>query len=412
MSTAWQEQQKSYWLQDSPPTHFPKLADDLVVDVAVIGGGIAGITTAFVLTQMGLRVALIEKNTIASGTTGGTTGKVSIQHGLFYTELIERFGKQKAQVYANAYKTALQDIKDIISTYNIDCSWTAQDSFVYTTDKHKVSAFKKEAHAASSLDLPASFETHVDLPFPTVGAVKFANQGYFNAAAYTKKLAQLINTGGNFVFEHTEAKEITDGKPCRIVTKHGSLTASQIVIATKVPPAPLAARFTYASLEHPHTSYIVAGQSSLRLSGMYISPDAEQYSILPVLDKGKNLILVGGQNHIPGLGIPHRRFQKLATYAAEKLDVTTIDYKWKAMDYMAYDKLPLVGPLHRWSRHILVVGGFKKWGLTTSMVAARIVQDYVTQQHTPQRKLFYPHRLSVSRAIPRAVVQEIKLLFK
>jgi glycine/D-amino acid oxidase-like deaminating enzyme len=412
MNIALPEQEQSYWLETSPPSEFPPLQGELSVDVAIVGGGIAGLTTAYILMQTGLKVAVLEKNTIASGTTGGSTGKVTAQHGLIYADLRERFGKQQAKTYANAYMQAMTDIEALVHTEKLACGWTPQDNFVYTADPHKVAQFRKEAEVAADLGLPASFESRLPLPFSTTAAVKFTRQAYFNPAAYVRELARLVQEQGSFVFEYSQANRMEEGTPCTVTTDHGTVRAKQLVIATKIPAAPLAARFTYASREHPHTSYIVAGKTSAPLQGMYISPDSDHYSILPVEHGKERLVFIGGENHIPGLGDANKRYEKLAGYAEKWFNVKQIDYKWKAMDYMAYDDLPLIGPLYTGSKYTYAITGFKKWGLCTSMVAAGIVRDYLHGEKTAVAELFYPHRSSTRLSIPRRVVQEIQLIFK
>lgn len=400
----------SYWLDASPQPHFPTLEDSLSVDVAIIGGGIAGLTTAAVLTDAGLKVAVLEKNTLASGTTGGTTGKVSAQHGLIYAQLDKRFGRQKAQIYASAYSAAMRDIHELIQREGINCNWTVQDNYVYTSDPKNIKTFQKEALIAAELSLPASFEVNLDLPFKTVGAVKFADQAYFNAATYTQELAKIVQKRGSYVFEHSQAKTIKDGSPCVITTKHGSIRAAHCIVTTKIPPYPLMARFTYALNEYPHTSYIVSGRIKSLLTGMYISPDKDNYSILPINEDGERRILVGGENHIPGLGNPLPRYKKLRDYAQQHFGVEEFDFQWRAMDYMAYDSLPTVGKLYPWSKHLFVATGFKKWGLSTSMVAAKILRGHVLGHKTAQSRLWNPHRLSAPRAMPRRLAQEVKHL--
>lgn len=403
--------QKSYWLETSNPQTFPKLTEEISTDVAIIGGGIAGLTAAYILQESGLKVAVIEKHTLASGTTGKTTGKVTTQHGLIYAELMQKFGQKKAKIYADSYKAAMQNIQDLIQKEHIDCGWTPQDNFVYTADASKIATFQKEAQAAASLGLPATFETNVQLPFSTKAAVKFANQAYFNAAAYTQELAKLVNKKGGAVYEHTQAKHIADGTPCKVTTQKGSIHAKHVIVATKIPPFPLVARFTYALDEFPHTSYIVAGKPDALLQGMYISPDKNHYSLLPISTKQGSLLLVGGENHIPGLGNPAKRYPKLASYAQQWFGVAEVQYKWRAMDYIAYDNLPIVGRLYPWSKHVFVATGFKKWGLSTSMVAATVLRDLIHQQRTPAADLFDPHRVSAPLAMPKRLAKEVQRMF-
>jgi len=400
--------QSSYWLQGFKKETYKPLTSDIEVDVVIIGGGIAGLTTAYLLKKAGLTVVVLDKHTIGSGTTGGTTGKVTTQHGIFYNQLITQRGIQNATTYAKANTKALQKIATVIKQEHIDCDWQHKDSYIYTTQGATFNKLKQEAEAAARLGLPASFETNVDLPFPTKGAVKFAEQATFHVLKYISGLAAAVHGDGSYIFENSNAQAIHEGHPCKVRTKTGTLLSKSIVVATKVPAGPLLARATYALDEYPQTSYIVAAPYTGELSGMYISPDKGHYSLLPVnSDKGP-LLLIGGQNHVPGLGNSVRRQQKLADYGKRWFGVTEITYRWKAMDYIAYDKLPLAGPLYPQSRNLYFIGGFKKWGLTTSMAAATVIHDYIVGVENPARHLFWPHRFSAPASIPRTIVEHLR----
>jgi glycine/D-amino acid oxidase-like deaminating enzyme len=393
-------QEKSYWKESVSKSAYRPLQKNITVDVIVVGGGITGLTCAYLLKQSGLKVAVLEKNLIGSGTTGGTTGKVTSQHGLIYADLQKRLGKKVAKTYAEANQSALKKIELIIKKEKIVCDWQRQDNYVYTTDPTKISKFKTEARIAKSLGLPASFETKLALPFPVKGAVKFANQAQFNSQKYVSGLAQAVHGQGSFVFENSNVIRIRDGAPAMVKTKKATVTAENIIVASKVPAFPLIARFSYAALEYPHTSYIVAGRSTTSLKGMYISPDKGQYSILPIKNK---LLLVGGENHIPGLGWPRKRHQKLANYAQEHFGVSSVQYRWKAMDYITYDKLPLVGKVYPWSKHLYTATGFKKWGLSTSMVSAMILHDTILGKPNVWAEVFTSTRFRPVLSIPRVI---------
>lgn len=395
--------QQSYWIQSADKPKFDSLNQDLKVDVVIIGGGITGLTAAYLLKQAGRTVAVLEKNTISSGSTGGTTGKVTSQHGLMYADLSKRSGKKAAGVYAQANQIAIEQIESIIKKEKIECEWQRSDNYVYTTKLSRVAKFKQEAAVAKSLGLPATFETKLDLPFPVTGAVKFSNQAQFNAKKYVLGLAKAVHGQGSFVFENSNVIGIRDGNPCRVKTKIAAITASDIIVASKVPAGPLIARVACAALEHPHTSYITASDYTGDLKGMYISPDKNEYSILPIIKDGQRLLLIGGESHTPGLGRSRKRQQKLADYAEERFGITSVAYRWKAMDYLAYDNLPLIGKVYPWSKHLYTATGFKKWGLTTSMVSAVILRDTIIGQPNEWSETFKSMRIKPILSIPRVI---------
>lgn len=383
-------------------TTYPKLRSDISVDTVIVGGGIAGITSAYLLKQAGQKVAVLEKYTIGDGTTGHTTGKVTSQHNLLYADMQKRLGVKTARLYGQANQTALGEISRLIKEKDIDCGWQRADNYVFTADAGQTQEFKAEAKAAAKLGLPAEFTKTTPLPFDIAAAVKFSNQGHFNAQKYIEALAKLVDGGESYIFENTKALALNDGETCLVHTGKYSVTAKNIIIATNVPALPLAARLMYCAYEYPTTSYIVAGRYTKRLHGMYISPDKDHYSILPV---GGKFLLIGGQNHIRGLGIPDNNYQKLANYAQEKFGVKEIAYKWKAWDYIAYDDIPLIGKMYSWSKNLYVATAFKKWGLAHSMVAGMILRDLIIGQNNPWSEIYTPQRPSTVTSIPRSIAK-------
>lgn len=394
----------SFWFEGKAERVFSELKGTIEVDVVVIGGGIAGMLTAYKLKQAGHTVAVLEQGRIASGTTGGTTGKVTSQHGLTYSKLIKKFGQLNAKTYGLAYEKALRDIKQIVDKESIECGYSQQDNYVYTAQKKRLEAFKQEAKDAASLGLPASFETSLELPFETVGAVKFANQARLDACRFVAGLASKIADSKNFIFEHSKAIRIHEGSPCQVETKSGRVISKYVVVTTLIPPLPLVARISYAAYEYPETSYIVAARTNDSLEGMYISPDSNHYSILPFEQNGERVLLVGGESHIPGLGNAKKRQQKLIDYTNKWFSCQEITHTWGAMDYLAYDGLPLIGRLYPHSKHLLTISGLKKWGLAGAMVGASVIQSVIEGERTDESMLFSPHRSSAPLSIPGAVV--------
>ncbi len=405
------ENEVSLWRETAPSVSFPALNKDIEAEIVVVGAGICGLTAAYFLSQAGKSVAVLEKDTIGSGTTGHTTGKVTAQHGLIYNDLNSRFGEKTAKLYGLTNQKAIGDIKNIISKEKIDCGWRDDDNYVFTTDKRKLSDFEAESKIAQILGLPATFEKTIPLPFEVVGAVKFSGQGMFNAQSYIQGLAAAISkkSNKNFIFEKSRASNIHDGNPCKVNSNGHTITAKSIIVATNVPTFPLLARGSYCTVEYPHSSYIIAGEYKNKLKGMYISPDNDQYSILPVKNGSKQLLYIGGANHIPGLRRASSRYKRLAEYAQEVFGLQSIDYKWHARDYIAYDGLPLVGKIYPWSKNLYTATAFKKWGLTQTYVAASVLRDQILGHKNELSDIYTPHRTSPIKSIPRVAAKELGL---
>jgi len=381
----------------------------LNVDIVIIGAGITGLTSAYLLKKSGYKVAVLEKHTVGGGTTGRTTGKVTSQHNLVYDDLKKRLGVEVAQIYAQANQAAVELVASIVKQEKIDCEWQRQDNYVYTDDPEAIELLKQEAKTATALGLPASFEKTTPLPFKTLASVKFSGQSKINSQKYLLGLAKYVNGNGSYVFENSTVKRIRGGKACYVKTKKAKVHAKQIIIASNVPTFPLLARGTYCLFEYPVESYIVAGITTKKLDGMYISPDKNNYSILPAEIDGVRHILIGGEGHFSGFRFNRKKkFQKLADYAEKHLGVTKITHKWSDRDYLGYDGIPLVGPLYPWSKNVFVATAFKKWGLSNGTAAAMILKDLALRENNRWSSTYYPHRPRLITSIPRVVLENIK----
>ena len=214
-----------------------------------------------------------------------------------------------------------------------------------------------------------------------------------NSQKYVLGLAQAVHGNGSYVFENSNVIGIREGNPGRIKTRKAKVVAKNIIIASSVPTLPLMARGGYAIHEYPSESYIVAGELDRDIKGMYISPDKEHYSILPVSVNGQGKLLIGGESHFWGLRSNRQaRFVRLAQYAEEHFGVHTITNRWSDRDYLAYDGIPLVGTLYPWSKRMYVGTAFKKWGLTNGTVAGMILCDLVRGTENKWAPIFNPHR--------------------
>lgn len=401
--------EKSYWRDAYTMSEYSPLNMDMETDVAIVGAGITGLTAAYLLKQSGYRVIVLEKRTIGAGTSGRTTGKVTSQHNIIYTNLQKQHGTKAARIYGQTNQSALNQVISIVEKEKMTDVLNRQDNYVYTDDPKLVDQFKKEAQIAAALDLPASIEMNVNLPFNITAAVKFQGQAYIHSQKYLLGIARAIDGNGSYIFENSNVTTIRDGNPGHIRANRSQVNAKQIIIATNVPTFPTAARAGYCVHEYPTESYIIAGRPKGTYAGMYISPDKNHYSILPVDTSGGQMLLVGGEGHISGLRLNKKmRYRKLAKYAEKHFGITKIDYYWSDRDYSAYDGIPLVGKLYPWSKNVYVATAYGKWGLTNGTAAAMILADSIRGIDNPAASLFSPHRTSTVTSIPRVVAQYAK----
>jgi glycine/D-amino acid oxidase-like deaminating enzyme/nitrite reductase/ring-hydroxylating ferredoxin subunit len=383
----------SLWIATTPETSFPRMAGDVSVDVAVLGGGIAGIATAFQLKQSGMTVAVIEAGRVVEGVTGNTTAKITSLHGLIYDYLTSQFGEDKARLYAEAQQAAIERIASLVREHGIDCDFRRADAYTYAEREEDVGKVKAEVEAAAKLGLPASFVESTPLPFPVKGAVKFTGQAQFHPRKYLLAMVEKIPGGGSHVFEETRALDIKDEDPCRVETNRGTVTAKSVVLTTHFPyfdPN------IYFAAMHPGRSYVLGCRLNVPVpEGMYISAEDEgmhSFRSNPAEDGG-TIWMVGGEKHKTGQGgSTEDRYRRLEQYARARFDVSSIEYRWSTQDNNTVDRVPYIGKLSSGSKNLYVATGFGGWGMTNSHVAAMLLTDMIRGSENPWAEIFDPSR--------------------
>ncbi|WP_031172186.1 FAD-dependent oxidoreductase [Streptomyces durhamensis] len=394
----------SYWLQTAPEPPRPALTEDLDVDVAVVGAGIAGLSTAHELTRAGLRVAVLEAGRAAAGVTGCTTAKLTAQHTLVYDRLLRTRGPEGARLYGRSQSEAIEHAAALVSELGIDCEWETRDAYTYVRDRGRVDEVRAEAKAAREAGLPASFTTETGLPFPVAGAVRVTGQAQFHPVKYLRAItADLVARGGR-LYEGTRVVRLQEGgDPCRLTTGAGhTVTARDVVIATHYPVFDRALLFARLS---PRRELVVAGPlgEAPDPQGMYITPEENTRSVrtAPYGTDGQRLLVVTGEHFTPGTGDARAGFEGLAAWAEEHFPGVALDHAWATQDNDSTDTVPLVGPFHPGARHTWVATGFGGWGLSGGIMAGLLLTALITGRDCAWHGLYDPRRLkSVVREAP------------
>jgi glycine/D-amino acid oxidase-like deaminating enzyme/nitrite reductase/ring-hydroxylating ferredoxin subunit len=393
----------SLWLATTPKTGFPD-AISLDVDVAIIGGGITGITSALFLKQAGYKVAVIEAGRIIEGVTGYTTAKITSQHDLIYKYLVSKFGREQAQTYADANEAAKEKIHSLIKEYRIKCDFERKPAYVYTTSVDEVDKFKEEEEAAKSLGLPAGLTKNLDLPFKVEAALYFTNQAQFHPRKYLLDLALKVSGNGSFIFENTRATDVND-KPCEVITDKGRIRAKKIIMATYFP---FIDKSIFSARMYQERAYLIGIRIKGRLpEGMYISTEPV-HSFRTQQDKKGPLLIVLGETHITGREENTiERYKKLILFARKYFDVESMIYYWSTQDNYTADKVPYIGKYPR-KENIYFATGFKGWGMTHGTIAAMIFLDLITGKQNPWGSLYDPNRIKPAAEAKEVISENIE----
>lgn len=385
----------SLWTATGGAATYPSLDADaaasLDVDVAVIGGGIAGLTAALALKRAGRMVAVLEAARVGTGVTGNTTGKVTSLHRLAYSELAARHGTGTAATYGQANEAAIEHIADVVAAEGIDCGFRRVANYTYAESRSALALVREEAALAGRLGLPAAFTNDVPLPFAVRGAVRFDGQAQIHALRYVQGLARAVDGDGSFVFEDSPATGFRDGSPAVVDTERGSVRVRDIIVATNLP---IGDNGLFAGRCYPHRSYIVAGRSAAPpLAATFVSVDEPMRSILTVDVEGTSYVLAGGEGHPATESVDSaERYRRLAVFARDRLDAGAIAFRWSTQDAMPADGLPYVGRMAPESRHVHVITGLRKWGLTNGTAAALILRDTLCGTANPWAAVFDSNR--------------------
>ncbi len=362
---------ESVWHNIEKP-HFPSLTGDIKTDVLVIGGGMAGVLCAYMLSKEGVGCVLVEANEILSGITKNTTAKITFQHGSVYQKLIKRFGVDTAQAYFLANRDALNEYERLCK--NIDCDFEKCDSFVYSrTNRRKI---EDEVKALNTVGCPARFTQRTSLPFSVAGAVQVKNQAQFHPLKFAFAISKNLR-----IFEHTKVTELMEG--CAVTPK-GKIRAEKIIVATHFPV--LNKHGAYFMKLYQHRSYVLALEKAPRVNAMYVDEDKKGLSFR---DWNGHLLLGGGAHRTGKKG---GGYGEIVSFAKEHYPYAKEVKRWATQDCMTIDDMPYIGGYGKNTKGLYVIAGFNKWGMTQSMVSANILTDLVQDKKNCYAEVFSPQR--------------------
>ena len=389
---------KSYWVRTGALPAFPQLDRDVTVDVAVIGGGLTGISTAYLLKSAGVSVALVERDRCAAIDTGHTSAHLTMVSDEFITELVKNFGRDTATAVWDAGRTAIDLIEATAAAEGIGCDFLRVPGFLHTpfagagTSRDEL---REQAALAAQLGFAASYVPDIR-PFSFAG-VRFENQALFHPRKYLAGLAQVIPGDGSHVFEQSVAEDVTD-EPLTVHANGHRISCGYVVLATHTPRAGKSSFLSAALLQSklaPYSSYVLGGR--LRQGqvphGLYWDT-TDPYHYLRVEPRdGYDYALFGGMDHKTGQQPDTAAcWTALEQTLRRYLPTLEVTDRWSGQVVETNDGLPFIGET---AERQFVATGFAGNGMTLGTLSATMARDAVLGRPNPWRSLFDPQRKSV-----------------
>lgn len=363
---------KSVWETNCSMPTFEQLKKDIKTDVLIIGGGAAGLLTAYFLEKSGADYILVEKDRICGGVTKSTTAKITFQHGLIYNKLLKSMGAEKSAIYLESNRSALEKYAEICQ--EIDCDFDRKNNYVYSVDNPE--KLEKEMEALGKIGYSAEFRIEVPLPFKTDGAVCFPNQAQFNPMKFFSHISKNLK-----IYENTFVREM-EGNTA--VTDYGKIYADKVIVTTHFPF--INKHGSYFIKLYQHRSYVIALENAQIVDGMYVDEDKKGLSFRNYGD----LLLLGGGSHRTGK--KGGDWAELRGFAKSNYPESTEKYFWATQDCMSLDSVPYIGRYSKSASDLFVASGFNKWGMTGAMVSAMLLKDIINGNKNDYSELYNPSR--------------------
>lgn len=367
---------ESIWSKTAELPRFPTMEGDIKTDVLVIGGGLAGILTAYYLKSRGVNCTVAEKGRVCRGTTANTTAKITLQHGLCYSDILNKQGIETAQAYLQANEQALIEYEKLCE--KIQCDYEKRDNYVYSTDDRV--ALEDELNALERIGYKADFQENLPIPVQTVGAVRVRDQAQFHPLKFISSVSKELNVYENCFVTEMRNKEA--------ITSNGKIRFQKAIVATHFPF--VNNHGGYFMKMYQHRSYVLALENGADVKGMYVDEDHKGLSFR---NYGDTLLLGGGGHRTGKKG---GNWGELRDFAKENYPHSQEIAHWAAQDCMTLDSVPCIGEYYKDSSDMYVASGFNKWGITGSMVTAMILSDIITGKDNPYYFAFKPQRSSLS----------------
>jgi len=401
---------ESYWVASASPLSFPRLSSEADTEILIIGGGIAGLTTAYLLLKEGKKVVLVEDGFIGSGETGRTTAHLASALDDRYYFIENKLGEDASKLAAESHVEAIKLIASIVQNEKIECGFKRVDGYLFLHPSDQEESLDKEYDATQRAGLLTYMEQGVPGVFngEQMRTLKFISQAQFHIMHYLEGLAHAIIGMGGIIYTETRAEKID---------KHGAMAngfkirAQHIVVATNTPINDL---FTMHTKQHAYRSYVIGckvKKGSLPYVLWWDTGDADSewtsqpyhYVRLEEFDESYDLLIAGGEDHKTGQAdeehLPEtERYHKLEAWTRQHFPaIEEVTYKWSGQVMEPIDSLGYMGK-NPGDENIYIITGDSGNGMTHTTIGAKIITDIIAGRENPWQELYSPSRITLNVA--------------
>ena len=406
-------QSTSIWMATESLPSYPPLNEDKGVDVCVVGAGIAGLTTAYLLARQGKSVVVLDHGDIGSGETGRTTAHLSNVIDDRYEQMERLHGERGARLAAESHSAAIDAIEAIVADEGIACDFERLDGYLFIPPEEEPALLIREKQAAERAGL-RGIELVEKAPmrgFDTGPCLRFPDQGQFHPLKYLHGLARAITRHGGQIYGGTHVTEVKDGQAARVTTQDGHVVvATDVVVATN---SPIHDRVITHAKQAPYRTYVVGLRipaGSVPHALYWDTLDPYHYVRVQRLsdDKKSEILIVGGEDHKPGQADdPAERWDRLEAWARERFStVQDVVYRWSGQVMETVDGLAFIGRTPPDGQHTYLATGDSGMGMTHGTIAGLILSDLILRGMHPWATLYDPMRVSL-RALPEMLREDL-----
>jgi glycine/D-amino acid oxidase-like deaminating enzyme/nitrite reductase/ring-hydroxylating ferredoxin subunit len=395
----------SLWIDTTPSTNYPPLRGEESAEVAIVGGGITGITAAYLLSRAGKSVVLVEKGRIAMAETGHTTAHIVDSTDADYLDMVKLHGEDGARLDSEAIRSAVGLIRSLVGELKIDCGFKAVDGYLYTEDEKDREYLQRQQESMRQAGIETEWVDKVPLPFATLGGLRFRNQHRFHVRRYLLPLAEAAVKNGARIFEDSLVTGVESGV---VTCEGGSVRAQHVLLATHVPLNDKGALWLKM---HVTRTYVVAapvepGQVTDALYWDTAYP--YHYTRLLETDDGLFLIVGGEDRDVGKEENSEERYQALEDYCRARFGVTKFTHRWSGQINEPADMLPFIGRSSH-GENVWMATAYSGTGMTYGTLGAMLLSDFALERENRYAKLYDPTRKSLGAILENVATKVIEV---